>query len=218
MLECANTENCRQAKIIAVGSKNIVFDKTAIILHMLEDPGITWDPMILENPPFHNLDSLGVPVSVGPKAGRSSFPPREKLELFSTRGGVFFESIVFLGGNQQGQPSFWGGPLQKTQTTLICGSSIYIYIHIYLYVHIKRTTRTHTHKHTHFVAFAVPLKPPPRVRPVARVPRRESESPRRWQGRRWFRHSQGPRRRARARPAAPQSVSNRSVRAVHELE
>ena len=40
MLECANTENCRQAKIIAVGSKDIVFDKTAIILHMLEDPGI----------------------------------------------------------------------------------------------------------------------------------------------------------------------------------
>ena len=40
MLECANTENCRQAKIIAVASKNIVFDKTAIILHMLEDPGI----------------------------------------------------------------------------------------------------------------------------------------------------------------------------------
>ena len=40
MLECANTENCRQAKIIAVGSKNIVFDKTAIILHMLEDPGM----------------------------------------------------------------------------------------------------------------------------------------------------------------------------------
>ena len=40
MLECANTENCRQAKIIAVGSKDIVFDKTAIILHMLEDPGM----------------------------------------------------------------------------------------------------------------------------------------------------------------------------------
>ena len=40
MLECANTENCRQAKIIDVGSKDIVFDKTAIVLHMLEDPGI----------------------------------------------------------------------------------------------------------------------------------------------------------------------------------
>ena len=39
MLECANTENCRQAKIIAVGEKT-VFDKTAIIVHMLEDPGI----------------------------------------------------------------------------------------------------------------------------------------------------------------------------------
>ena len=40
MQECANTENCRQAKIIAVGSTDIVFDKTAIIVHMLEDPGI----------------------------------------------------------------------------------------------------------------------------------------------------------------------------------
>ena len=40
MLEYANTENCRQATLAAVGSTNIVFDKTAIIVHMLEDPGI----------------------------------------------------------------------------------------------------------------------------------------------------------------------------------
>ena len=38
--ECANAENSWRAKIIDVGSKNIALDNRAIIVHILEEPGM----------------------------------------------------------------------------------------------------------------------------------------------------------------------------------
>ena len=88
MLECANTENCRQAKIIAVGSKDIVFDKTAIILHMLEDPGMSF--------PAPSIAFLIRPVLSFPFISLGRAPHWAQITLPRKSGGWFGGgSLVF---------------------------------------------------------------------------------------------------------------------------